>query len=78
MSSCISAHCVVTMAVVVLHYCLAVVLLWRMDGATALVHFQSPFAAPGGKKKCNDSSILLMIETAFPQQQGLSLHRLYC
>ena len=66
------------MAVVVLHYCLAVVLLWQMDGAIALVHFQSPFAAPG-KKNCNyDSSMLLMIEIAFPQQQGLSLHRLYC
>lgn len=38
------------MAVVVLHYCLAVVLLWQMDGAIALVHFQSPFAAPEKKK----------------------------
>lgn len=50
MSSCISAHCVVTMAVVVLHYCLAVVLLWQMDEAIALVHFQGPFAAPEKKK----------------------------
>jgi len=39
------------MAVVVLHYCLAVVLLWQMDGAIALVHFQSPFVAPEKKRK---------------------------
>jgi len=39
------------MVVVVLHYCLAVVLLWQMDGAIALVHSQSPFVAPEKKKK---------------------------
>jgi hypothetical protein len=39
------------MVVVVLHYCLAVVLLWQMDGTTALVHFQGPFALKAPEKR---------------------------
>jgi hypothetical protein len=39
------------MVVVVLHYCLAVVLLWQMNGTIALVHFQGHFALKAPKKK---------------------------
>jgi hypothetical protein len=48
-----------------------------MDGEIALVHLQGPFALKAPEKKNYYSSILPKLETAFPQQQGLSLQGLY-